>query len=55
MTPDALDSLTPGERHRVYGMLGLGATITMDSTLEVSGTFHEGASLCGLETRYSML
>ena len=55
MTPEALDSLTPEERHRVYGMLGLGATIKMDGTLEVSGTFDEGASLCGLETRYSML
>ena len=55
MTPDALESLTPEERHRVYGMLGLGATIKMDGTLELSGTFDEGASLCGLETRYSML
>jgi isopenicillin N synthase-like dioxygenase len=33
MTPEALESLTPEERHRVYGMLGLGATITMDGTL----------------------
>jgi hypothetical protein len=55
MTPDALDSLTPEERHRVYGMLGLGATITMDGTLEVSGTFDEGTPLCGLETQYTML
>jgi DNA repair exonuclease SbcCD ATPase subunit len=53
MTPEALDSLTPEERHRVYGMLGLRATITMDGTLEVSGTFNDGDSLCGLETPYS--
>jgi DNA repair exonuclease SbcCD ATPase subunit len=55
MAPQALDSLTPEERHRVYGMLGLRATITMDGTLEVSGTFlGEGEVLCGMETRYSM-
>jgi site-specific DNA recombinase len=54
MTPEALDALTPEERHRVYGMLGLRATITMDGTLEVSGTFNEGESLCGMETQYSM-
>jgi hypothetical protein len=35
-------------------MLGLRAAITMDGTLEVSGTLDEGASLCGLETRYLM-
>ena len=51
MTPEALDALTPNERHRVYGMLGLGATITMDGTLEVSGTFNDGDIFCGLETR----
>ena len=55
MTPEALESLTPEDRHWVYGILGLGATITMDGTLEVSGTFSEGEPLCGLETRYSML
>ncbi len=55
MAPEALDSLTPEERHRVYGMLGLKATIAMDGTLEVSGTFMgEAEALCGTETRYSM-
>ena len=54
MALEALDSLTPEERHRVYGMLGLKATITMDGTLEVSGTFlGEREALCGTETRYS--
>jgi hypothetical protein len=53
MTPEALDSLTPEERHRVYGMLGLKATITMDGTLEVSGVFGEGTTLCGTKTRSS--
>ncbi len=53
MTPEVLDSLTPEERHRVYGMLGLKATIKMDETLEVSGAFGEGDLFCGMETRYS--
>jgi hypothetical protein len=53
MTPEALDSLTPEERHRVYGMLGLKATITMDGTMEVRGTFGEGTALCGTKTRSS--
>jgi hypothetical protein len=54
MTPKALDSLTPEERHRVYGMLGLKATITMDGALEVSGAFSgEGDALCGTITRCS--
>ena len=53
MTPEALESLTPGERHWVYGILGLGATITMDGTLEVSGMFNNWDIRCGLETRYS--
>jgi hypothetical protein len=50
---EALDALTPEERHRVYGMLGLEATITMDGTLEVSGTFNEGDALCGMKTQSS--
>ena len=54
MTPKALDSLTAEERHRVYGMLGLKATITMDGSMEVSGAFSgEGDVLCGTTTRYS--
>jgi hypothetical protein len=54
MSAEALDSLTPEERHQLYGMLGLGATITMDGTLEVSGTFSgEGDALCGTEARCS--
>ena len=55
MTPQALDSLTSEERHRVYGMLGLKATIKMDGTLEVSGTFSgEGDGVCGTKMRSSM-
>ncbi len=55
MTPEALDSLTPEERHRVYGILDLRATLKMDGTLEVSGTFSgEGDALCGTKMRSSM-
>ena len=39
MTPDALDYLTPEERHRFYKMLGLKATIGVDGTVELDGTF----------------
>jgi hypothetical protein len=53
MTPEALDSLTPEERHHVYGMLGATAMIKMDGTLEVSGMFGEGDALCGTEVRSS--
>jgi DNA repair exonuclease SbcCD ATPase subunit len=55
MAPEALDSLTSEEHNRVYGMLGQRATITMDSTLELSGTFSgEGDALCGTKMRSSM-
>jgi hypothetical protein len=53
VTPEALDSLAPEERHRVYGMLGPRATITMDGTLEVSEALGEGDLFCGTETRSS--
>ena len=54
--PEALDGLTPEQRHRVYGMLGLKATITPDGTLEVSGKFSgEGDVLCGTQVRCSTL
>jgi hypothetical protein len=52
MSAEARDSLTSEERHQLYGMLGLGATITMDGTLEVSGAFSgEGDALCGTQVR----
>ena len=55
MAPEALDSLTPEEHNRVYGMLRLRATITMDGTLKLSGTFSgEGDALCGTKMRSSM-
>ena len=39
MTPDALDNLTPEERHRFYRMLGLKATVGADGSVELDGTF----------------
>ena len=37
MAPEALESLAPEERHRVYRMLRIRAVAHVDSTLEVSG------------------
>jgi hypothetical protein len=39
MTPDALDNLTPEERHRFYRMLGLKVTVGADGSVELDGTF----------------
>ena len=37
MVPEALDGLTPEERHRVYKMLRLSVLACSDRSLEVSG------------------
>jgi hypothetical protein len=50
MAPDALDSLAPEERHQFYKMLKVGVTVSLDSTLEVSGAFGDGFAMCNLET-----
>jgi len=39
MTPDALDNLTPQERHRFYKMLGLKAVVGAGGSVELYGTF----------------
>ena len=49
MAPDALDALTPDERHRFYKMLRLQVTAYADSSLEVSGVFGQGVDVCRLE------
>jgi site-specific DNA recombinase len=49
MVPEALDALTPDERHRFYKMLRLRVTAYSDSSLEVSGVFGEGVDVCKLE------
>ena len=39
MTADALENLTPEERHRFYKMLGLKVTVGTDGSVELDGTF----------------
>ena len=41
MVPDALDTLSPDERHRVYKLLKLRVNLEADGTLEVSGTLGD--------------
>jgi hypothetical protein len=43
--PEALDSLIPEERHRLYRMLRITVIVQPDTTLEVSGVFGEGLSV----------
>ena len=44
MAPEALASLTPEERHRVYGMLRLKVTAHSDGRLEADGMLAGGVS-----------
>jgi len=39
MVPEALDDLTPEERHPVYKMLRLGVTMYADGLAEITGAF----------------
>ena len=55
MVPEALDALTPEERHQVYRMLRLRAAVMMGGALEVSGTFGEGDVFCPTEAPSSTL
>lgn len=48
--PEALDVLTPEERHRVYKMLRLQVALGPDTPPEVSGTFGDDILVCGSET-----
>jgi site-specific DNA recombinase len=45
IAPEALDNLTPEERHQLYRMLQLEVVVRPDANLEVSGVFGEGISL----------
>jgi hypothetical protein len=45
IAPEALDSLTPEERHQLYRMLWLQVIVRPDANLEVSGVFGESVSL----------
>ncbi|MDQ4105611.1 MAG: hypothetical protein M3157_00330 [Actinomycetota bacterium] len=46
MVPEALEGLTPQERHRVYRMLGLRVAAEVDDTLAVSGILREPSEGC---------
>jgi hypothetical protein len=45
MVPEALDDLTPEQRHHVYKMLQLRILVDPDGTLRVSGTFGDKLQL----------
>ena len=53
MAPEALNELTPEERHHAYRMLRLRAAIRIGGTMEVSGMFGEGGGFCHPEMRSS--
>ena len=53
MAPEALAALTPEERHRFYGLLRLRVLKHQDGTLEASGAFGAGASVCKASITYS--
>ena len=50
MMPEALGTLQPEERHRVYNMLRLRTVAFPDGTLEVSGALGEEVRVCKNET-----
>ena len=50
MAPEALDALTPEERHQAYKMLKLRVAVYPDGSLEVSGAFGEVPNVCTRET-----
>jgi hypothetical protein len=45
IAPEALDSLIPEERHRLYKLLRITVIVQPDTTIEVSGVFGEGLSV----------
>jgi len=45
IAPEALDSLIPEARHRLYKLLRITVIVQPDTTLEVSGVFGEGLSV----------
>src|SRR5919206_3477499 len=49
IAPEALDSLTPEERHQLYRMLRLEVVIRPDANLEVGGVFGEGFLVSNLD------
>jgi hypothetical protein len=52
LAPDALDSLAPEERHRLYRMLRLKVVARPDETIELTGDLVSAAEVSTLETTY---
>ncbi len=46
MVPEALDSLRPEERHRIYKMLRLKVLVYPEARLEVSAVLAAGPAVC---------
>jgi hypothetical protein len=49
LTPEALESLTPEERQRLYKMLRLRAVVNLDASIEVGGKFVNNLEGCTAE------
>jgi len=50
MAPEALDSLTPKERHQFYRMLRLRVVVQPGGRTQVGGAFNSDQGICPLET-----
>ena len=50
MAPEALETLMPEERHRVYRMLRIRAVAHVDGTLEISGALAGAVGVTNLGT-----
>jgi site-specific DNA recombinase len=49
LAPEALESLEPEERHRIYKMLRLRVIVRLEGGVEVNGAFGAALSVCELE------
>jgi len=48
---EALDTLTPDEKHQLYRILRLEVVVREDRTVEDSGAFGDSLDVCTLETQ----
>jgi len=48
---EALDTLTPDEKHQLYRILRLEVVVREDRTVEVSGAFGDSFDVCTLESQ----
>jgi hypothetical protein len=48
---EALDTLTPDEKHQLYRILRLEVVVREDRTVEVSGAFGDSLDVCKLESQ----